>query len=162
MLDVLRVLDQTEIALVTEEILPANETVQVPTARFTDVEASHAGASRLGASRIERTLRFAVHDGRKEVLQRSLEQGLEAPEHEIASRSRIDEDPQVLRDQILGQSCWLDASMDCRQTDDPMGVRVNELQDLSSYRGDFRVERARNPALGQDAPPGFLVSQRFP
>lgn len=59
------------------------------------MQARHAGPSCIGASWIQCATMFFVDHGVEQAMQFRLEHGLESTQHEIPSRSRVDEESQV-------------------------------------------------------------------
>ena len=63
-----------------------------------------------------------------------LEDGLEAPEDEVAPRCCVDDEGKVVGDQVFGESVSFDSGERCQAADCSMGVRVDELKQISSER----------------------------
>src|SRR5436189_6454507 len=95
------------------------------------MQASNARPAATSTTGIEWASRFRVQEGVKETIEARLKYRLETTEHKIATRRRIDNHGQVVRDQILSQPVPLDASKRSKCPNRSVRIRVDERQQFA-------------------------------
>ena len=85
----------SQIPMLSEERQTAQIPIEIAAGWLSDMKASHASRPGVGATRIQCTTMFVVHDSVEQAVQFGLEHGLKSSQHEVAPRGSVDEESQM-------------------------------------------------------------------
>ncbi len=127
-----------------KELGAIQEAIEPATRRLAEMETCHARTASTATTGVERTPRLPSDEVLEGAVERGLENGLEAAEHEISARRGVDDEGEMVRQEVLRETISFDSGKGSQTPDRAVSVGVEEREERAPQGLELLLCRPRD------------------